>query len=59
MLARADCVTLNDVSGKMQASLISCTQQIYEAILFGVRDLGEETVEGKQRKKEKRLPQVF
>lgn len=53
MLATADRVTLNDVSGKMQASLICCTQQVYEAILFGVRDLGEENMEGKQRKKEK------
>lgn len=41
MLARANHGTLKNVSRKRQASLINCTQQVYEAILFHMKDLGE------------------
>lgn len=42
MLAKAYHVTLKNMSGKRQASLINCTQQVYEAILFHTKDLGGE-----------------
>lgn len=51
MLATANRVTLNNVSGKKQAMLINCTQQVCEAILFGMKDLEGENREGQAEEK--------